>query len=244
MYRFKGVSSLKMIKAQKRIKSVDMAKDLGMTKQYFYLIENKVIRVSPELKKKICDYLGVKPSVVDWWCNMSNKKAIMSFGFKPKAGSKITTGLINKFTPPFAPAMKAPANNTNDSSGISYKDYHDNLCDLEREQILKEYEIRKAMAIDRALNLAYYKRDLAKACYNTQLNILSSVMNILADNGRELENYIDNVELRQGKPIDEIKSNSKFLNGGVVDNNITTENGDNNLRKAVINKLNTPIEKI
>ena len=55
-----------MLKAQKRIKSNDMAKDLGMTRQYLYLIENKVIRVSPELRAKISKYLGVKPSEVDW----------------------------------------------------------------------------------------------------------------------------------------------------------------------------------
>lgn len=66
MYVFKGKRSLKMIKAQKRIKSVDMARDLGMTKQYFYLIENKVIRVSTELKAKISAYLGVKPAEIDW----------------------------------------------------------------------------------------------------------------------------------------------------------------------------------
>lgn len=66
MYVFKGTRSIKMLKAQKRIKSNDMAKDLGMTRQYLYLIENKVIRVSPELREKISNYLGVKPSEVDW----------------------------------------------------------------------------------------------------------------------------------------------------------------------------------
>lgn len=66
MYVFKGKRSLKMIKAQKRIKSVDMASDLGMTRQYLYLIENKGISVSPNLQEKICKYLGVLPKEVDW----------------------------------------------------------------------------------------------------------------------------------------------------------------------------------
>lgn len=66
MYRYKGSSSVKMIKAQKHIKSVDMARDLGISKQYLYLIENKVIRISPEWKAKISNYLGVSPSKIDW----------------------------------------------------------------------------------------------------------------------------------------------------------------------------------
>ena len=175
---------------------------------------------------------------------MNNSKVGINLSFKPKAGSKISTDLINKFTPPFVTTMKAPTNNTNDSSGISYKDHYNNLCDLEREQIIKEYEIKKAIAIDRALGLAYYKRDLAKACYNTQFNIFGLSLNILRDEARALENYIDNVELKQGKPIAQIIDDSIFLNGGEGDNNIILKDGENGFSSADIVKCNSPIEKI
>lgn len=176
--------------------------------------------------------------------NMSNSKVGINLSFKPKAGSKIGTDLINKFTSPFVSTIKAPTNNTNDSSGMSYKQHYDNLCDLEREQIIKEYEIKKAMAIDRALTLAYYKRDLAKACFNTQFNIYGLSANIFRDGARALENYIDNVELKQGKPIEQIIDDSIFLKAGKGDNDIILKDGENGFREAEIVKCNSPIKTI
>ena len=66
MYRFKGTSSLKMVKAKKRIKSNTMAKDLGMSRQYLWLIENKKVPVRAGLRVKISKYLGVVPILIDW----------------------------------------------------------------------------------------------------------------------------------------------------------------------------------
>ena len=55
-----------MLKAQKRIKSNDMAKDLGMSRQYLWLIENKKVPVRAGLRAKISKYLGVVPILIDW----------------------------------------------------------------------------------------------------------------------------------------------------------------------------------
>lgn len=59
-----------MIKAQKRIKSKDMAKDLKMSRQYLWLIENKKVPVRAGLRAglraKISKYLDVVPILIDW----------------------------------------------------------------------------------------------------------------------------------------------------------------------------------
>lgn len=55
-----------MVKAKKRIKSNTMAKDLGMSRQYLWLIENKKVPVRAGLRVKISKYLGVVPILIDW----------------------------------------------------------------------------------------------------------------------------------------------------------------------------------
>ena len=53
--------SVKDIRKAKRIKASEMARDLNITRQRLYLIENKAISISAELKHKIAVYLGFKP---------------------------------------------------------------------------------------------------------------------------------------------------------------------------------------
>ena len=60
------MSTLKQIRKSRRIKAVNMAKDLGITRQYLYLIENKAIPVNYEIRHKIAVYLDCKPINIDW----------------------------------------------------------------------------------------------------------------------------------------------------------------------------------
>ena len=43
-----------------------MARDLNITRQRLYLIENKAISISAELKHKIAVYLGFKSIDINW----------------------------------------------------------------------------------------------------------------------------------------------------------------------------------
>ena len=58
--------SVKDIRKAKRIKASEMARDLHITRQRLYLIENKAIFISAELKHKIAVYLGFKPIDINW----------------------------------------------------------------------------------------------------------------------------------------------------------------------------------
>lgn len=58
--------SVKDIRKAKRIKANEMARDLNITRQRLYLIENKAISISAELKHKIAVYLGFKPIDINW----------------------------------------------------------------------------------------------------------------------------------------------------------------------------------
>ena len=58
--------SVKDIRKAKRIKASEMARDLNITRQRLYLIENKAISISAELKHKIAVYLGFKPIDINW----------------------------------------------------------------------------------------------------------------------------------------------------------------------------------
>ena len=58
--------SVKDIRKAKRIKASEMARDLNITRQRLYLIENKAISISAELKYKIAVYLGFKPIDIKW----------------------------------------------------------------------------------------------------------------------------------------------------------------------------------
>lgn len=58
--------SVKDIRKAKRIKAGEMARDLNITRQRLYLIENKAISISAELKHKIAVYLGFKPIDINW----------------------------------------------------------------------------------------------------------------------------------------------------------------------------------
>ena len=58
--------SVKDIRKAKRIKAIEMARDLNITRQRLYLIENKAISISAELKHKIAVYLDFKPIDIKW----------------------------------------------------------------------------------------------------------------------------------------------------------------------------------
>lgn len=58
--------TVKQIRKAKRIKANEMAKDLNITRQRLYLIENKAVSISAELKHKIAVYLGYKPIEISW----------------------------------------------------------------------------------------------------------------------------------------------------------------------------------
>ena len=58
--------SVKDIRKAKRIKASEMARDLNITRQRLYLIENKAISISAELKHKIAVYLGFKQIDIKW----------------------------------------------------------------------------------------------------------------------------------------------------------------------------------
>ena len=58
--------SVKDIRKAKRIKASEMARDLNITRQRLYLIENKAISISAELKHTIAVYLGFKPIDIKW----------------------------------------------------------------------------------------------------------------------------------------------------------------------------------
>ena len=65
--------SVKDIRKAKRIKANEMARDLNITRQRLYLIENKAISISAELKHKIAVYLGFKPIDIKWWYKIAAK---------------------------------------------------------------------------------------------------------------------------------------------------------------------------
>ena len=58
--------SVKDTRKAKRIKASEMARDLNITRQRLYLIENKAVSISAELKHKIAVYLGFKPIDINW----------------------------------------------------------------------------------------------------------------------------------------------------------------------------------
>lgn len=54
--------TLKVLRAMNDYNQTEMAKRLGITRQYYNRIENKRIKMPARLMGKICEEFGIKPS--------------------------------------------------------------------------------------------------------------------------------------------------------------------------------------